>query len=260
MTADAPTENLAAEYQRLIVEIDRSLGKLQELEGGAAPRESVAAPLAAIAAAPPPPRHPARNTEPGMRPLVTTPIGDVVEEGRDIPPADGESRSRVPLILLIAVVALALIGWLIWRASSDGAANENPVVPIVEESGTSASASTAPDTVDEAATPPPAAATALKVTPRAQEYGVIRKGTRATRQFDITNSSDEPVTIQVARSTCRCLFYEHAPVVPPKGKESLTVTVDGARAKAGELRETIKVSAKSNASLNTTFDVIATVR
>ena len=36
MIADAPTEHLAAEYQRLVIEIDRALGKLNELEGMAA--------------------------------------------------------------------------------------------------------------------------------------------------------------------------------------------------------------------------------
>src|SRR5688500_20033642 len=90
MTADAPTEHLAAEYQRLIIEIDRALGKLNELEGaGAAP--------------PPLPANPRLKTEPGMRPLVSTPIGD--DDGEPLPPRDlpleDEPRSRVPLILAV---------------------------------------------------------------------------------------------------------------------------------------------------------------
>src|SRR5712691_8693307 len=50
MAADAPTEQLAAEYQRLIREIDTAIGKLGELEG----------------------RKPS-DTQPGSRPLITPP-------------------------------------------------------------------------------------------------------------------------------------------------------------------------------------------
>src|SRR5688500_13753256 len=91
MVADAPTEHLATEYQRLIVEIDRALGKLSELEGGAAP---------------PSPRSP----------VVTTPE---LRREPELPIGEPEPRSRVPLILAAALIVLALIGWLIWRASSD---------------------------------------------------------------------------------------------------------------------------------------------
>src|SRR5688572_15892979 len=92
MNMDAPTEHLAAEYQRLITEIDRALGKLNELEGGAAPLPNT--PVAAEV------NRPLRRTE-------------------ELPMGDAEPRSRVPLIIAAAVIALALIGWLIWRASSD---------------------------------------------------------------------------------------------------------------------------------------------
>jgi hypothetical protein len=103
-------------------------------------------------------------------------------------------------------------------------------------------------------------AAALATRPQSHDYGVVRKGTRTTRQYEITNNSEEPVSIVVSRSACRCLYYEHAPVVPPKAKESITVTVDGAKAKAGTLRETIKVTSKADPDTGTSFDVIATVR
>jgi hypothetical protein len=238
MTADAPTESLAAEYQRLIADIDRSLHKLAELEGGTA----VVSP----------------KTEPGMRPLVTPPIAEAdAQAENDLPLGEEEPRSRVPLILAAAVIALAIIGWLIWRASSD----RGDAAPVIAESGTSAPVSTAPDTsVEEAPAPVPTATAALTAKPRTHDYGTIRKGTRATRQFEIANSSDEPITIQVARSACRCLYYEHAPVVPPKAKETVTVTVDGAKAKAGDLHETLKVSAKNDPAIATTIEVTARVQ
>lgn len=237
MTADAPTEHLATEYQRLIAEIDRALGKLNELEGGAA-------------AAPPP--SPRLKTEPGgMRPLAASPIANEYESRADLPAGDAEPRSRVPLILAIALVALALIGWLIWRASSDR--GDGAIV----ETETTATVSTAPDTAIEE--PPPAPST-LAASPASHDYGVIRKGTRAVRQFEITNGSDEPVSVEVARSACRCLYYEYAPVIPPKAKETLTVTVDGAKAKAGELRETLKITKKNDPAVAATVEVNATIQ
>jgi hypothetical protein len=243
MTADAPTEHLAAEYQRLIVEIDRALGKLNELEGAAA------------TSSPPPPANPRLKTEPGMRPLVST----LAEKNGEPPtpidlPLEEEPRSRVPLILAVTLVALVLIGWLVWRASTD----RGDTPPLIAENGTNAPASTAPDTTHEEA-PVPAAGT-LAVSPPAHDYGVIRKGTRATRQFEIANNSTEPISVEVARSTCRCLYYEHAPVIPPKAKETLTITVDGAKAKAGELRETVRITKKGDATVAASVDVRATIQ
>lgn len=225
LIADAPTEHLAAEYRALIAGIDASVLKIDEIEGRASGK-----------------------SEPGMRPLVTTPA---MEEGVAYDEVQSDSRSRVALILVAALVAFALIGWLIWRASSDR-----------DEPGAVAgqTATTAPATVTEDATVAPAAVSVLAVSPPAADYGAIRKGTRATRQYEVTNSSEEPVTIQVARSACRCLYYEYVELVPPKGKETITVTVDGARAPAGPLRETVKVTAKSDPAVGTSFDVIATVR
>ena len=257
MTADAPTDLLATEYQRLIAEIDRSLVKLSELEGGAG-----------MPPPPPPPvdvPNPARlKTEPGLRPLVTTPETEQFSErdtpSHELPMGEAEPRSRVPLILAAAVIELALIGWLIWRASSD----RGEAATIVAESDTSASTSTLPDTVAE--TQPPtqttaaSTASALAATPRAHDYGTIRKGTRATRQFEVVNNSDDPITLQVARSACRCLYYEHAKLIPPKAKESVTVTIDAAKAKAGDLHETLRISAKSDPSVVTTVEVTAKVQ
>jgi uncharacterized protein DUF1573 len=223
MIADAPPEPLTTGYRRLVSEIDAALGKLDELSRESPP------------GSPPPP-----DLDPGLRPLVTT----------YLPESELEPRSRLPLILGIAFVALAAIGWLIWRASSN-----RKTSPLVEDTtATSATAST-----ETTATQAPAAA-ALTVAPPSQDYGVIRKGTRATRQFEVTNHTDAPITISLPRSTCRCLYYEYQARIDPKGKESVTVTIDGARAPVGNLRETIRVSAKSDPAVGTSFDVIATIQ
>jgi len=253
MIADAPTEHLATEYQRLVGEIDRALAKLHELEGGA----GAPPPVVDV---PPPPHRP---TDPGMRPLAQDTLYDELAEPPAIPVSEAEPRSRVPLILGAAILALAIIGWLIWRASSERTAG----TAIVEETATSTSdtsgTGTAEDgtsTSDSTIEPAAAVPAGLAVVPVSHDYGTIRKGTRATRQYELSNTTDEPMTINVARSACRCLYYEHAPVIPPKAKESLTVTIDGARAKAGTLHEQIRVASKANAAVGVTIDVNATIQ
>jgi hypothetical protein len=241
LIADAPTEHLATEYQRLITEIDRALGKLDELEGAAAATPPSMPP-------PPPPAIPAP-------PRVPPPAERALAEGprHEIPPVAEERRAQIAFIILAALLALGVIAGLVWWASRDGGAADDTIV--ADTSGT-----TAPDTVAETTETAPAASGPLAVTPASHDYGEIRKGTRAVREFEITNNTDEPITISIARSACRCLYYAHAPVVPPRAKESISVTVDGARAKAGALREALKISAKSDPSVATSVDVIATVR
>ena len=223
LAADAPNEHLATEYRRVMGEIDAALLKVNDLEPGG---------------------------DLGMRPIVNTaPVID------DDEPRSG-SGSRVALIAVAALIALGAIGWLIWKASSDRA---EPGAIVEQTTTTETTTTAAPATVVEE-TPLPAADSVLTATPPSHDYGTIRKGTRATRQFEIANSSDQPVSVQVARSACRCLFYEYAEVVPPKGKETITVTVDGARAKAGALNETVKVTGRKDPSLATSFDVTANIQ
>jgi hypothetical protein len=260
MVADAPTEHLASEYQRLIAEIDRALGKLDELEG-----------RPATAAAVPPPQHEptrphgdplaaqrptasgAAAASAGMRPLAGH-AADLADPPTIPPENDGYTyappRSRMALILGAAVLALAVIGWLIWRASSD----RDPAAGAIVEETTTTAPTTAPATVAEPVN------SELSVTPPSHEYGTIRRGTRAVRQFEVTNNTDEPVTIQIARSACRCLYYDYTALVPPRAKETVTVTVDAAKAKGGALRETVRVTAKSDPAVGTSFDVIATIQ
>lgn len=247
LVADAPTELIAADYRRVIADIDVALARLNELGGAVAPP-----PVA-------PPPHPARRgTEPGMRPLVAPPASSVHDdETINYTSAGSDSRSRLLLIGAAALVALGAIGGLIWWAS-DRRGDDAPAV--VEQPAGTDSATTVVEEAPETATRGAAAGRALAITPDSVDYGIVRKGTRITRQYEIVNNSDEPISPQVARSTCRCLYYEYAPVIPPKAKETLTVTIDGAKAKPGPLLESIRVSAKSDPSIVATFDVTATVR
>lgn len=258
---DAPTEHLAGEYARLIHGIDQSLRKLDELEGRVPPdtqpvirTDAAGRPIGAAASAGSAEEDEFRRrpTEPGARHLVNGPVVDMTAAEAASP----NQASRLVLIVVAGVVVLAIIGWLLWRASGD---RRGPAI-VHEQNDTVVSTTSAPDTVAPITPAPKPVAAALAITPPAQDYGTIRKGTRAVRQFQITNTTNEPLTVQVTRSTCRCLYYDYVDKLAPGKKETITVTVDGAKAKAGTLHETLTVSSKSDPSITAQFDINAEIR
>ena len=244
LAADAPTEHLANEYQRIAGDIDKALTKLAEIDGRSAASSS--GPSTEFLRA---------KTQPGTIPLQTyDPDATQIDDGAAYVAADPNPRSRVALIVVAGLLVLALIGWMIWRGSNRGDAEAPPVVDT-SATATDTSVDTAPLT-----TAPAVADDALAITPASADYGTMRKGTRAVRQFEIANNTEEPISIELARSACRCLFYDYAEVVPPRGKETITVTIDAARAPQGQLRETVKVSSKKDPAVAAAFDVSATVQ
>lgn len=222
MAEDAPTEALAAEYRRLLAEIESAFTRLDQLEHRPAPTDTQ--PM---------------KTAPGTRPLVTPPASSTPLENEP-----GAAQSRIILIVIAGLAVLGLLGWLMWRASSD----ERPETPIVDSTQ-------AVETVVETTELP-----ALSIEPALHDYGAVRKGSRAARQFEIVNTSDAPIKVDVTRSACRCLYYDYADVIPPKGKETLTVTVDGAKAAAGTLQEKISITAESDPAITASFEVTATIQ
>src|SRR5687768_11752649 len=118
LVSDAPTELIAAHYRRVIADIDISLAKLEQTD----------APL------PPPPVR--ARTDAGMRPLVTPKIDEDATVNDYASSDASDSRSRLLLIAAAAVIALAAIGWLIWRASDKpkaGAVVEQPTTTTVAQ-------------------------------------------------------------------------------------------------------------------------------
>jgi len=242
MAAEAPTEHLAGEYNRLIADIDSSLHKLDELEGRGTP--TLTPPPAATAPAP----------SAASRPLVMT---------ADEPAAGGSSSApRILLMIVIGLAVLGAIGWLIWRASSERKPSAQPAV--VEQPVQTSTAPVETGTVTPATTPAPAPAAAsasIRVTPALQDYGIIRKGTRAVRQFEVTNGGTIPISVEVARSACRCLYYEYdGKKLAPNAHETITVTVDAARAKTPTIDEQLAVTAKEDPSATATIGVRATIK
>src|SRR5260221_1813204 len=195
LAADAPTDHLAAEYQRLSDEVETALAKLDELEKRN-PTGPASTPL-------PPPRVP---TSAGDRPLAVPPrsaLNDAPMVAGDAPldPAPN-ATSRVVLIMIAGLIVLGGIVWLIWHGSArHGAATsvvEQPVTPT-----DTAAPSTQPSAAPITQTVAPAGGK-LKITPVLADYGTIRKGTRAVRQFEVVNNGSTPITVQVSRSACRC--------------------------------------------------------
>src|SRR5690242_2195470 len=123
LIGDAPTEYLASEYQRLISEIDMAVRKLDELEGKPSTSPGTTAAPAFTDT------NPAirTSTGAGTRPLVrpNEPVGATSY----IPPAAPGVQSRIAIIVAAGIVVLAIIGWLIWRASSERRPTPSVVQP-----------------------------------------------------------------------------------------------------------------------------------
>jgi hypothetical protein len=160
------------------------------------------------------------------------------------------------MIFIAGIIVLGLIGALIWYASRDrGKVKTVTTETTAVTNDTSTPATSAPQPV---AAPP--GTSALAVTPAIADYGTIRKGTRAVRQIEVTNTTDKEIDYSVSRSECRCLYYEYRGKLAPKKKETLSVTVDGGKAKAGSLSETLTITAKKDPSITSSFQVAATIK
>jgi hypothetical protein len=240
MIQEAPSEQLAAEYQRLVRSIDASLSKLDDL--------GRVEDLSEVTQTDVVPERP----EPGMKPLSATPAAGMY----DTTPGGATPQSRVALIVIAGLVVLGLIGALIWRASRDRAGQG----PVTTETTAVANDTAAPATAAPQPIAPAPSASALSVAPVIADYGTIRKGTRAVRQVEVTNTTAKQLDFTVSRSQCRCLYYEYKGKLAPNKKETLTVTVDGAKAKAGALAETLTIAAKKDPSITTTVQVTANIK
>jgi hypothetical protein len=246
--SDAPSEFLASEYQRLIREIDLSLKKIDEMEGRGANATAAAAAAAAVGGSAD--SQPTMKLNASSRPL--TPPPTIYHESESASP---NPALRVALILVVGIAVLGLVGWLIWRASTDRV--ETPRVVDATQPVTNTEA--IEDTGTIAPAVPPGADT-FKLSTNEIKFGNVRRGTRVVRQIEVTNTSDEAIPIAVARSNCRCLFYEHNDQIKPKAKESVTISLDGARAKVGPLSETLTISSKEDPTVKTSFQVTANIK
>jgi hypothetical protein len=245
LLADAPTERLAQSYARLRAEIDAAIAKIDEIDGAAAgPIELKTVPQPAA-----PSTHPAlRGAEEEDAPLTID--QDLLRDDYIETP----ERRRFPAAAVVAaiLVVLLLVAFVVWRF----ARTNEPADTIVEEATTAV-----PSTIAEEPVPPTVAPRdPLAVTPEQYDYGIVRKGTRKSQKFTLTNNSEAPLVVTTSRSQCRCLWFEHPASIPPGGSGSLTITVDGARAKSGPLSEVVQIGVKDRADLTAEVEVRGTVQ
>jgi hypothetical protein len=225
LAADAPTEHLARRYRELIADVDSAVAKLDALD--------------AEPADPRPAREPA-----AARSWADAPV--YAHEPISSTPRRRPGGGRALLILLagtfmIGILALLFWGWL--RA-------DDPGEPIVRPETTM---------TDTAPVPVPEVEPELLVVPERHDYGTIRRGARAARQFEIQNQTDATLAIDVKRSACRCLWFEYADTIPARGTTTLTVTVDASKVTGSRLEETVEVATAGDPAASATFVVAARI-
>lgn len=264
MAADAPSEPLAAEYTRLIANIDSSLAKLDELESasqrrGTSPGTAAAPVPAAGSVASRASGEPLRDeSQPLSRPLLG--VGES-SSSLESPEPDHRGDNKFVLMLVLGIPVLALLGYLAWRASTsrDSVKATEPVAVSEAAPETNTVRPIETGTVRPVATPPQPARE-IVIAPAAVDFGVVGKGTRAVRQIEVTNKTGQPLDFQVARSQCKCLYYEYKSKLAANQKETLTITLDAAKAPAGAVQEAIAITSKNDASLSASVQISATVQ
>jgi len=240
LITEAPTDHLAGEYERVRQEVELSLHKLSELETG------IPAPRPAPSTTPVPAESSVasqKSTRPEDDPFYQTNPSVLVQR---------DSPLRALAIVLIGFVVVALAGYFFWRYVQGRRAGR-------AETQTAVSSTVPEETAPVREVPAETAAPGFTITPPSQDYGRIRRGTRATRQFELINNTDGEIPLNVSRSTCKCLWFEFVSL-PPGGSTTLTVTIDATRAPRGTLRETITVSSKTNQKLSENVEVTAVIQ
>ncbi|HVT44766.1 MAG TPA: DUF1573 domain-containing protein [Thermoanaerobaculia bacterium] len=254
LLATAPSENLAKEYQRLRDDITATITKLDELERGVGPVPRRAATMTPIVNRPDTER--AATAPPGSLPAWSPGNSELraAPSSYNTPATPAVSTgARLLLIGVAGVAVLFLLGFLMWKylLGLPRGVDELPIGTAAEDTTTME-----PDTPVETTPPAPPV---LQAEPSSYDFGLVQKGTRKTNRFRLTNNGDSQLTINVARSECRCLWFDYPATIPAGGSISLTVTVDGARAERGSLREVARIASKSDPSAGATIEVSATI-
>ncbi|HEY5611805.1 MAG TPA: DUF1573 domain-containing protein [Thermoanaerobaculia bacterium] len=245
LAADAPTEALAKRYDDVRIEIETALRKLDELEKGA-PVERETNPAGNVPKvapvpppAPPPPQSPASQS---WDRIQHTAIPSARERE--------DTGLRTALILAIGIFVLAILGYFIYRYAFAEEPLSRPEPEIVDR----------PVITETTGSVVPEPTSLLSVSPATVDVGTVRKGTRVVRQVEVNNTSAKEMPIQVERSACRCLWFEYPTKLQPHETATLTVTVDGARASSGPLREEVNILVRDDPTTSASFQLTANVQ
>lgn len=246
----APTEELVRRYSDVRMEVEKSIQRLDELSRSGAGASS-------SAYTPPPPG--AATARPGTW-TNTGPMEPAAIPGSAVASPTGQNN-RTLILLLLGVVALAALGMLGWRYLKHR--GNGKVVETAASSSTDTAREGDSRIVDAPRTAPvDGAATGvggLRIKPASQDFGKVRKGTRIVKKVQIVNDSSETLTVSAGRSQCHCLWFQFTSKVPAGGKVTMSVTLDGARAKKGSVRETITLTSKEHPEEKSTLGVTAQV-
>jgi hypothetical protein len=262
----APDARLAARYERMLEEIQRSVDQLDLLDKDPFPDEpeDVDDP-----ASPEPTPHLPRVT-PAVPPRKGSEFDTIAVRSEKAPfdqaELDAGSRSwkepvvndatldqrvdrgpaRWPWVVGLVLLAILAAGVLFfWLGEGDDPAN---IDRTIVEDGLGEPSEPAP---------PPSLLTAE---PASYDFGVIPKGNRSVHRFTIRNSAGEAIPISVSRSDCRCLWYDYPAQIPPNESVELSITVDGARASEGSLTETVRIESERLPDAVATIELTAEIR
>ncbi|MDX1582263.1 MAG: DUF1573 domain-containing protein [Thermoanaerobaculia bacterium] len=253
----APDSKIARQYETTLGELQRAIDQLDRVDrqpqaGAGAeefdPNETREIPASRRPAEEPTPAATAPGRPFDEEELSSARTWDdpvVKDESvkRDESKRDSKSIRYWIIGLLIAIVIAGII--IAWPFVDSPEVDQQPVESeVVTE-----------PVVEEVEPPQP-----LIAEPSAYDYGIIRKGTRSLHRFTITNRTEQPLPISVGRSDCRCLWYDYPSEVPAGGSVELAITVDGARADAGVLTETVEVSSEAIDGSLAEIDITAEVR
>jgi hypothetical protein len=257
LAASSPSKQLARRYQEMITEINKAIVGLDGVDPEVIARKSAERPVQL-----PESERPTREKPlpaPGV-PIITPqkPENDErpVLSSYTVSATAAENEDgtllRIVMIVGLAVVMIAVLGLFVWKFSGDRPAPAEPVKPAV--------AAEPPKEAPVTPAPEPKSSSALAVSPQQQDFGTVAKGTSAVRTFEIVNHGKKPLTIEVARSRCRCLWYDPPKSLPAGGRGTLTVRVDGAKAPVGLLAESIEISGKGVPDAVAVIEVTADVK
>jgi len=216
LAASAPTKALARKYSDLIGDINRSILSLDD-PGALASLSSSEQPI--LSDPNPTEPMPPSGRSPSEVPLRTEP-------GRVAIEPEPNALGRIVLILFMALILMSLLAFFVWKYGGEPRAEPAPTMP----------AATAE------ASPEPVPTPDLTISPEAQDFGIVYKGTRVAKPFEVTNHSDRDLTIEVERSECRCLWFDYARQIPAGGTITLTVAVDGGLATPGLVSEAVVIT------------------
>lgn len=260
LAASSPSKQLARRYQELIAEINKAIVGLDEVDPDVIARRSAERPIVTSdpvipEPTPPPPREPApdqRRQAPPERPILSSYTVAAPE-----PEADDGTVLRVALIIGLAIVILGVLALFVWKFSGD---RPPAGKPEPETTATASPGATPADDEPVTPAPEPKPESLLGVAPQQQDFGVIAKGTSAVRTFELSNRGKSALTLDISRSKCRCLWYDPPRELPAGGRGTLTVRVDGSRAPAGPLAESIEITAKGEPRAVVVVEITADVK